>query len=271
MVEIPTTFFFIIFFLFGAAIGSFLNVLIWRLPRKQKITGRSKCPKCKKQLTAYDLIPIISYKARRKQCHYCQEPISARYVVIESITAVLFLLSYFLVSPQAGLDWLWLFVVLFVVSVLIVIFMIDLEHYLILDKVVIPSTIIVLFMQLVLGVLQQGWQGDWYARLITSVIGMFAVMSPLYLLWLVSRGRWMGFGDVKLAGFIGAALGTAVGLVSLFMAFIIGSIAAIPLILMNKKQLTSKVPFGTFIAIAAIIGLFYGQRILDWYLGAIGL
>ncbi|HAG27632.1 TPA: hypothetical protein DCG61_02530 [Patescibacteria group bacterium] len=251
----------ILVFVFGTAIGSFLNVAVWRLPRKEQIThGRSHCPNCGHELRSKDLIPLVSYVLAKGKCTYCQKPISPQYFIVEFITGTLFFTSYLLYLPQDFLHWILLLQGWFVLSVLVVVFVIDLKHYLILDKVIFPMTILLLIFQATIG---------WYIYnavlsdlVISSFIGAIAGFVPFYLLWKLSGGKWMGLGDAKFGLFIGAALGWPAIYLAYMLSFFVGTAVALPLLLTGKKELSGKLPFGTFLAIATIIVLWAG----DWFM-----
>lgn len=258
-------------FIFGAAVGSFLNVLILRLPHAKKINGRSGCPHCGYQLAVRDLVPIASFIALLGKCRQCRVPISRRYPIIESLTAALFALVYILVQPIVGFEgFLFLLLMLFITAVLVVVFVIDYEHYLILDKVVFFASGVVFAVLVALGFLQFGFSLDLAKIVLQILVGAIVGALPLLLLWFVSKGKWMGFGDVKFAGFMGLVLGSPVVFVALFLAFILGSLAAIPLLLFGSKDLQSKVPFGMFLTVATFIALFFGQDLWQGYLKLIG-
>jgi prepilin signal peptidase PulO-like enzyme (type II secretory pathway) len=241
--------------LFGLVIGSFLNVVINRLRAGQSLNGRSCCPKCKHILGVLDLVPVCSFMYLGGKCRYCGAKISWQYPAVELVTA----LSFFLVVINSSMDTLaaMLFKLVFV-SILIVVAVYDLKHYLILDKVVLPAA--------VLGLVYAIYQGEF----VSGVIGV-AIVSGFFLFqYLVSQGRWIGLGDVKLGLFLGWILGWAGSIVMLMLGYWVGAMVAIYLIASGKKQMASRVPFGLFLAGSAIITLIYGQEIADWYLTLIG-
>lgn len=255
-------------FLFGTVIGSFLNVIIWRLPREKSLTGRSKCPACSHQLAWYDLVPVISYLMAGGKCRYCKKKISPRYLLIELVTGLLFTLPLFF-FPVSLSDWLLVIQVWFFVSVLVVVFMIDLEHYLILDKVIFPATLVVIIANLISDLSPlANWQSS---LVLNSLVGMVAGFIPFYLLWVVSKGKWIGLGDAKFGLFLGAVFGFPQVWVCYFLSFIIGTIVAIPLLLTGKKHLQSRLPLGVFLSISALLTWFYGLEIMGWYLNLIGV
>lgn len=258
-------------FLFGSFIGSFLNVIIWRWPREKNINGRSECPHCHHQLSARDLIPVVSYLLAGGKCRYCKKRISWRYPLIEIVTGVLFVIAVIVVNPAANsllIDWLSVAKYCFIYCVLLVVFVIDYEHYLILDKIVFPSLVIVVVWDFVLVWLT----GDNYQPFVVDIIlGAVAGFMPFYLLSKLSKGKWMGLGDAKLGLFLGAVFGFPQIWVSYFIAFLLGTVVSLPLLLAGKKELTSKLPFGTFLAVSACITMWFGYQITAWYLGLIGV
>jgi leader peptidase (prepilin peptidase)/N-methyltransferase len=180
-------------FIFGLLIGSFLNVVILRLPIAKTLAGRSVCPKCKHQLQARDLIPLFSFLFLRGKCRHCFTPIHYRYPLIEAVTGVLFLLSYLHLSySTSGLNVLNLILYFVVCSVALVTFVIDLEHYLILDKITFTGLGLV-----VLVVFIQAFLDRDFGVLLGHLMGMLLGPLPFFLLWWLSKGKWMGFGDVK--------------------------------------------------------------------------
>jgi len=268
-------------FLFGLIVGSFLNCVIYRLafPR-----GRSFCPHCKHILSWKDLIPILSFLILRGRCRYCGKKISWQYSLVELATALLFLLifnfSRFAGSRAAGQFPLFNLCFLFIVSCfLIVIFVYDLKHYIIPDRIIFPAIIITILYRL-FEILNFGhWDlfGIWdfgfgIAGPIINPLaaGMGGAMFFL-IIFLISRGKWLGFGDVKLAFLMGLFLGFPDILVALFLAFFIGAIIGLGLIFAKKKTLKSEVPFGPFLVAGTFIALFWGQEIIRWYFGLLGL
>lgn len=259
MAEMPTLATLLVF-IFSTIFGSFLNVLIWRLPREEAITGRSHCPHCNHDLAWYDLVPLLSYLSTLGRCRYCGKPVSVRYPAIELITGALFALAVIIFPPTDLVSWLVLAKAFFIILVCITVFVIDLEHYLILDKVILPAIAGMLVLLIALD-----WTGHTTHYLIYGVSAALAAFIPFWLLWRLSRGRWMGFGDVKFMIFLGLALGLTGTLVALFLAFILGAVIGIGLMIIGKKQLSSKLPFGTFLTTAMLISLFFGTQLWQAY------
>jgi prepilin signal peptidase PulO-like enzyme (type II secretory pathway) len=257
----------IFFFLFGLATGSFLNSVIYRLDTGESlIKTRSHCPCCKKTLSWMELIPVVSFILQRGRCKHCRKPISLQYPLIELATGILFLLvisnSKFLISNEVFNAQFLISVIfwLFVISCLIIIFVYDLKHYIIPDQVVYPAIIVAILYNL-------------YSSLITHHSSLFynllaAVIAGGFflLIILISRGKWMGMGDAKLAFFMGLVLGWPKILHALFLAFLIGAFVSVILMILKKKTLKSEIPLGPFLAAATVIAMFFGDILINLYL-----
>lgn len=267
-----TQFQFLIFsFLLGAIIGSFLNVVILRLPNSKKLSGRSACPACGHPLAPKDLFPVFSFLWLRGNCRYCKAKISSRYFVIELITALTFAFVAFFMSPTDMLGLLEVFRAWFVVSVLIVVFIIDYEHFLILDKVVFSASGILLVMNIALDILAHRFSLGVLGLTLAGIIGSLVTGGFLLAIWLISKGKWIGFGDVKFMLFMGQVLGFPGAIVGFFLSFFLGTIFSIPLLLFGKKNMKSKLPLGTFLSVGTFITMLYGNEILNWYLSLLGI
>ncbi len=264
-------------FILGACWGSFLNCLIYRRSQGKKLNGgRSLCPKCHHQLGFWDLIPIFSFIFLKRKCRYCNQKISWQYLLVEIATGLLFVLIFwhlgFGFDLAFGIWALDLIYYWFIVSCLIVIFIYDLKHYVIPNQAIYPAIAAVIIYKIFeICNLKFVWNlefGIWnFQPLWNSLIAGLAPALFFFLLWLISKGGWLGFGDVKLAFFMGIFLGFPNILVALFSAFLIGSATGLILIALKKKKLKSQVPFGPFLVLGTFIGLFWGQAIINWYLG----
>lgn len=239
-------------FIFGLLIGSFLNVCIYRIPLGQSVmTIPSHCCSCGKKIKWYDLMPLISYIILRGKCRFCKERISIRYPLVEILNAVIYILIYqtFGLSIQmAG------FAIL--ASALVVIAFIDY------DLKIIPDIIIVFL--IVVGIIY-----SILARDITHfdrIIGFFSASLPLYIIMIVSKGG-MGGGDIKLMAAAGIYLGWKLTLLALFLGSVIGSVAAVILLLLKRKTRRDEIPFGPALAAGIILSALYGNQMLSWYLG----
>lgn len=244
----------IILFILGAVIGSFLNVCIYRLPRRESvITPASHCPDCEQPLKWYDNIPLLSYILLKGKCRRCGGSIPYRYPLVEFANAALYALAGLKFGPTAPLLPALLFI-----SALIVIFFIDLEHYIIPNVVVIPASIIGLGANVAID------PDRWLELLLAGVLSA----AFFFVVALVKPGG-MGMGDVKLAAMLGFFLGMPV-LVGLFAGFLLGAVVGAGLIAAGRKGRKSRIPFGPFLAAGALVALFFGQQLLDWYLGIFG-
>lgn len=242
-----------LFFLFGLSIGSFLNASLYRMKLKKSVfKGRSSCPHCSHVLSWKDLIPIVSFLFLLGKCRYCSKPISFQYPAVELGTGLLFvLIAYVVAGSVLSLTLYWI-----LASFLIFIFVYDLKHFLIPDIVVYPAIATAFLYRLLV------------AGELLSALGSALVATAFFLaLFLVSKGRWMGFGDVKLALFMGLFLSWPVVLVAFFVAFFVGGFVGTILILLKKKGLKSEIPFGPFLVFGTFTALFWGEQIVDWYLG----
>lgn len=247
--------FYIYLAIVGAIIGSFLNVVIYRVPKKESLVRPgSHCPHCGKPVRWYDNIPILSYTLLRGRCRQCKRSISQRYPMIEFLNGALYLAAGF----KFGLEW-ELLVALFFISVLVVIFFIDLDHFIIPNVIVLPAAAIVLAAMLAIN-------PDRWLELILA--GVLSAAFFFAIVMLVPRG--MGMGDVKMMLLLGFFLGKAV-LVALFFGFLIGAVVGVTLMVVGVRGRKSQIPFGPFLATGAIIALFYGEWIIDKYMNFVSL
>jgi leader peptidase (prepilin peptidase)/N-methyltransferase len=237
-------------FIFGLLMGSFLNVCIYRIPKKESIVfGRSHCTDCSAEIKNYDLIPIISYLVLGGKCRNCKSKISIKYPAIELLNAFLYLLIY--IHFKFSTDF---FIYATLVSILIIISLIDYEIK------IIPN-ILVIFI-LVIGILSIFFSPQliWYER----IIGFFAASVPLLLAALISKGG-MGGGDIKLMAVCGLILGWKLILISLFIGCILGTIYGFIARFKNGSFLKAYIPFGPFLSTAMVISIFLGNPLIFWY------
>ncbi len=236
------------FFICGLVIGSFLEVVIFRVPRKLSIVKPgSYCPNCKNKIAFYDNIPLISFLILKGRCRNCKTKISLSTFMIEILTGLLFALSFlfFGLSIQA-------FSGIVLCSVLIAISFIDIEFRIIPNLIVLPFTLVGLALSIFLGL------DRWWLPL-AFCAGAFTFMLIIHLIY----PRGMGMGDVKLSLMIGAFLVKNV-IAGLFLGFLIGAIFGLAVII-KKRKMRQTIPFGPFISIGSIIALFWGDNILKWY------
>lgn len=257
-------------FYFGTAIGSFLNVVILRLPKQQSLTGRSHCPHCGRTLSFWELFPLLSFLFLAGRCANCRKKISVRYFAIEFITGLLFLGSVFMFRPATLASWIHLIQVLFFVSISVCIFVIDFEHYLILDAITFPSAVVLFIGNAAWDLSRHQQLLSFHSATVLGLVGALAVGLPFFLVWYISRGRWLGFGDVKLLVLLGLALLWPVVAIAVLLAIFLGGVVSMFLLASRKKTLKSQIPFGTFLAVAGVLALFFGQQLLAWYLSVLG-
>lgn len=242
--------------LLGLAVGSFLNVVIARLPAGKPLTGRSRCPRCRRTIAWFDNIPLVSFLLLGGRCRRCRQPISWQYPAVELATAALFVLA---AAPHAaaGLGGYALAVLardLVAISVLVVVFVIDLRHFLIFDVVTLPAAALALAVNLALGV-------PWPSLLLGGILG-----AGFFLLqYLLSRGRWIGGGDIRLGLLMGVLLGWERLVAALFVAYAAGAVVGVGLLATGRKTPSSPVPFGTFLSVGTIAALLYGNELITWY------
>ncbi len=230
----------LILMVLGLIVGSFLGVLTWRIPRKLDfVKGRSKCPHCNSIIEARDNIPLISFIFLKGRCRNCKKKISIREPLIELCTAFLFVLTPVLPLPFPVV------ISLIIVSILIVIFVIDLEHKLIYDEFVYVGLGIVLMFLLLTN------SPDLYIHLLVGFAGSLFLLA----IALVTYGKGMGLGDVKLAIFLGVMFSPKEGLFWLLLSFLTGAAVGVILIISKRAKLKSEVPFGPFLIIGFVLAL----------------
>ncbi|HXM51458.1 MAG TPA: prepilin peptidase [Pyrinomonadaceae bacterium] len=265
----------------GAMIGSFLNVVIHRLPREQSIVfPNSTCPKCRSKIKAYDNIPIVSFLILRGQCRACSAPISARYPAVEALTALLFLV----ITWHDGWSFALAFDLAFAASILALIF-IDAEHMILPNAITYPGILFAVISRAVIPYFAGPTHFDdlpqlitlfppaypaWAVSLIGAAIGALAGGGSLWLmgfLWEKLRGvEAMGLGDVKMMLMVGAYLGWRLTILTILVAALSGSLAGVSMMLRRgSRDLQMMLPFGIFLGIGSIVSLLLGTRIIEWY------
>ena len=264
----------------GAIIGSFLNVVIHRVPLEQSIVfPTSKCPKCMAAIRAYDNIPVISYLLLRGRCRMCGSSISARYPAVEAITALLFAA----VTWHDGVSFALPFDLAFSAAMVALIF-IDAEHMILPNAITYPGFLFALLTRLLVPYLVGPSHFDdlpqllnffpglpiWLVSLIGAVLGALAGGGSLWLmgfLWEKLRGiEAMGFGDVKMMLMVGAFLGWRLTVLTILIGALTGSVAGIALMYKRGgRNMQMMLPFGIFLGIGAIVSLLFGSAIIHWY------
>lgn len=269
-------------FLFGAIVGSFLNVVIHRVPLEESIVfPNSACPKCKNAIKSYDNIPILSWLILGGKCRNCKNPISPRYPAVELLTAILFLLVYW----QIGFVW-YLPVCLIFVAAMISLVFIDSEYMILPDVITYPLLFFALIVRLTFPLIYQAdffsdtkifplnlidpGVPSWLVSLFGAILGGLIGGGSLWLvgeLWKRLRGvEAMGFGDVKMMFGVGALLGWQLTFLTIFLGALTGSLIGIFVMMKDRENgLQAKIPFGIFLGIGAVVSLLFGEQIIIWY------
>jgi leader peptidase (prepilin peptidase)/N-methyltransferase len=247
-------YFYAVSLLLGVVLGSFLNVVIYRLPRSQSLVRPgSRCPSCGTPIRWYDNIPVISWLVLRGRCRACEVRIPIRYPLVEAITGIAFALAFW----RFGLTWPLLVAWAFIVAMVAVAF-IDYDHMIIPNKIVLPGAVTGLMASVAIH--PQRW---WVY--VAGSAGAAAFMFLLAMLW----PGGMGPGDIKMALFMGAVLGAYV-IVAVFAAFLFGSIAGVYMIVIQKRSRKARVPFGPYLAMGAVLAALGGETILRSYMNIYG-
>ena len=240
-----------LFFAFGLVLGSFINAVLWRLPKRKKIIfDRSECVHCGHKLEWRDLFPVLSFLFLKGKCRYCDKKISLQYPIVELAAGfgILAVSKY----GFGFLENIWLSGI-FALSILIFIY--DYRHFLILDRFIIFGIAWIL----------AGLAFFQSPNLFENFLTAAAIFLFFFSFYFFSKGKWMGGGDPKLGFVIGLWLGWPMGVLSIFISVMIGTILGIFLILIGRAKMKSKVPFGSLMIFGAWIAYFYGNRILEWY------
>jgi leader peptidase (prepilin peptidase)/N-methyltransferase len=274
--------FYLLIFLFGTAIGSFLGVVCDRIMNGESILkGRSHCDHCRRKLGPIDLIPVFSFLLLGRKCRYCHKPLSWFYLVIELVTGIIFLLATFTVFQLSqtlvtDIDYYFLAIYyLVLLSTMIAIFFIDLRNGIIPFKLVGFATAFTLFWYLLLPSLyfspleKQLFGLD--SSFITVALSALGAAAFFFLLFYFTKGRGMGFGDVVYAFLMGLTLGWPRILLGLYIAFLSGAVISLLLILFKKKKLKGgTIPFGPFLVCGNILSLLWGTNLVTWALHWLG-
>jgi leader peptidase (prepilin peptidase)/N-methyltransferase len=238
--------------LFGLVIGSFLNVVIARLPEGRSVwRPRSACPGCGTLIAWYDNIPLVSFALLRGRCRVCGMAISPRYPVVEGVTGVLFALAYLVF----GLTQNFAVAAVFLAS-LVAITAIDLSHQIIPDVISVPGILVGAIANLITG--RVAW--------IESLLGILVGGGLFFVIILASRGG-MGGGDMKLGAMLGAFLGWKLGLLAILLGVLSGGVLALVLLILGRKGRKDAIPFGPFLALGGAVAMLWGEPLLGWYLG----
>ncbi len=279
---LPESVVYIFVFVLGAAIGSFLNVVIYRVPNEMSIVfPNSACPKCKKPIAFYDNIPILSWLILRARCRTCGEPINWRYPAVELLTASVFLLTY----SQIGFTAFLPIALIFVAAVISLIF-IDAEHMILPNVITYPLLIFALVVRVAyplafsdnffsdtLFAPMSGMSGPpWLVSFAGAALGALVGGGSLWLVgaaWKLFRGvDAMGLGDVKMMLGVGALLGWRLAILTIFLGAFSGAVIGAVVVMRQKdRDLQTQIPFGIFLGIGSIVALLFGDKMIAWYLG----
>lgn len=256
----------IITFILGALVGSFLNCVIYRLEKKEGfVKGRSYCPHCKNTIEPRDLVPIISFIMLKGRCRSCQGKISLQYPLTEAIIGVIFVIILLFQQDRVIFGIFGILetaYLLLMFCLMAIIFIYDLKHYLIPDEAIffaIGTTVAWHLISVAAGA----------ATLLDILPFVFSGIgaSGFFLaIFLFSKGTWMGFGDVKLTLFMGLFLGYPGIVVALFSSFMSGAIIGSVMVLLKKKEVKSEIPFAPFLILGTVASFFWGDAMLGWYL-----
>lgn len=273
---------YILIFLFGAAVGSFLNVVVHRVPLKESIVfPNSACPQCGSVIKPYDNIPLFSWLILGGKCRDCKKQISWRYPTVELLTAIIFVLVFW----QIGFTW-FLPVTLIFVSTIIALVFIDAEHMILPDVINFPLLFFALLVRIIFPLLiDSSYFTDirffplnrledypaWLVSILGAILGAIVGGGFLWLvreIWERLRGleEAMGLGDAKMMFGVGALIGWRLALLSIFLGAFTGSLAGILIIIRQKeKNFQTRIPFGIFLGIGSVIALLFGEQMIGWY------
>lgn len=240
----------------GLIVGSYLNVVVYRLPRGlSTVLSRSRCPICASPIRAYDNLPVVSFLLLRGRCRRCGAPIAWRYPLLELVTAALFVAVFarFGFTPGALVAALF-------TGLMVVLAAIDAEHFLLPDRLTLPG--------IAVGLALQPWLpgGDWRGALLGAALGGGVLLAVRGAWFLVRREEGMGLGDVKMLAMIGAFLGWQGAAVALFAAAVTGAAVGLTLIALRRGGARTQLPFGVFLALGGLVALFWGRPWVAAYL-----
>jgi len=249
----------ILLFILGLSFGSFLNAFEWRIKnRVSLLKGRSICPHCNREIRWYDNIPLISFFLLKRKCRNCKKNISWQYPVVELWMGIVFVALWF-VHLHDNTSVYLLVRDLFAVWILTFIFMYDLKYLEVVDFAVLPAVPVVFVLALFARALS--WEN--------MLIGMALGMGFFLLQYVVSKGKWIGGGDIRIGLLMGVILGWKLLIMALWVAYIIGAIVAVGLLITKKKGMKSEVPMGTFLTVATLVTMIVGDQLIGWYIALI--
>lgn len=263
-------FFVLALFILGAAVGSFTSVVIYRMHKGEKgiFRGRSKCTNCETQLNPLDLVPIASYLVLRGKCRYCSKAISYMYPTLEVVSGAIFALLFWkfpfvdgamnFSSPFVGMYALYAFYAF----VLIFTFFYDLHYLEVSDEIMLPAILVAFIVTLA---------APLTPNFVDALLGALVGAAFFGIQYLVSKGTWIGLGDLRIGAFMGAIFGLKLVIVALFVSYILGSVVALIISVRKRKLVGVKIPFAPILVTGTFITIFFGTNILTWYIKLLGL
>lgn len=262
--------FYLFIFILGLFIGSFLGVIIERLPFNRSIVfPASHCPHCRHKLHPLDLIPVVSYLMLNRKCRYCASPISVFYPSVELITGASFVFIFYFslgtsvidIFGQTSIIWNILYL-LIVILAFIAVFFIDMKYGIIPFRIVIFAALVIFINYFLRGVSLETW--------LNYLLSAFIVLGIFFMLFYFSKGRAIGFGDVVFSFLMGFFLGFPKIILAVYLAFLTGAGFSLILVLLGKKKLRgSTIPFGPFLVLGTIVSLFWGEKIIELFMSYI--
>lgn len=270
-------------FILGLACGSFVNALVWRLHEqlagkknsKAKelsiLNGRSMCPKCQHQLAWHDLIPVLSWLWLKGRCRYCKKPISAQYPIVELAMGSVFALSYLFWPGNLYQNGQWLLLATWLTASigLVALLVYDLRWMILPNRIIYPALGVAVVGRAVY--IAAYTDHPWHDFLLWA-LSLAIASGVFYCIFAFSKGKLIGFGDVRLGLITGTLLADPYkSLAMIFLASVLGTLAVVPHLLSGKKSLASKLPYGPFLIAATAVLVVFGDRLIDWYKGLFGL
>ncbi len=262
-------------FLLGLCLGSFDNALVWRLHEQSKskkkrsdlsiLNGRSICPNCRHKLTRYDLVPLLSWLLLKGKCRYCKKPISIQYPIVELISALVFAGSYLFWPEVVNLNGQWLLLATWLACFvgLLALAVYDLRWMLLPNKILYPTLVVAVAGRLAYILAFSPRKLHALALWAASV----AIASGVFwVLYTYSKGKWIGYGDVRLGVVLGTLLADPQSsLAMIFLASLLGALVALPDLVKGRKTLASKLPYGPFLIAATSVIVVFGDSLINWY------
>ncbi len=257
----------------GLCLGSFINAFVFRLHEKSNkkyskvnlsiVNGRSICPSCEHELGPLDLVPVIGWLLLGGKCRYCSKSISLQYPIIELLTALLFLFSFLYWPYDFGASGLVLLSLWYILLTgLISLALYDFKWLILPNKLVLSLTILWLISLIIINI---GYH-QYYMHLILCLISGFIIFGFFYSIFIISEGKWIGGGDVKIGFLLGLIVATPINsLLVIFIASLLGTFYSLPGMVVNKKKLSSHIPFGPFLILATILIFLFGSKLIAFY------